>query len=233
MSRSLHTEPRSRRARRQRRPPRVPRRAYGLPRQYRIARALSERGETAVASRVGEHRSTHHTVPRLVVHRPSYRCIHPLGRADIVRLLRAAGPWATHGLRTIELRRRPPGTDERRLMFGRFDAPGRIVLYEQPAPPWRLLGALPAGMERCLTASGARVGSAIGGHQAIISWPGTTLRDFMLFDVLLHELGHHVIQHESRQPHTRVRRTRDHEAAAETIAARLRRVVNNARPEHR
>jgi len=44
----------------------------------------------------------------------------------------------------------------------------------------------------------------------------------MLGHVLAHEVGHHVLQHERRLRGRRGARTRDHEARAEAVAARLR-----------
>jgi hypothetical protein len=46
------------------------------------------------------------------------------------------------------------------------------------------------------------------------------LRKFVLCDVLLHELGHHRLQHEKGKRLARIARTRDHEAYATRIARR-------------
>ena len=51
-----------------------------------------------------------------------------------------------------------------------------------------------------------------------------SLRDFMRFDVLLHELGHHVLQHRSRKV-GRVQRRSDHERFAEAFAGRWKPTV--------
>jgi hypothetical protein len=53
------------------------------------------------------------------------------------------------------------------------------------------------------------------------------LRDVMRFDVLLHELGHHLLQHRARKIGG-VRRTSDHERFAETFAARWKPIVQSA-----
>ncbi|MFC5001451.1 ImmA/IrrE family metallo-endopeptidase [Dactylosporangium cerinum] len=55
----------------------------------------------------------------------------------------------------------------------------------------------------------------------------TTSRDFMRFDVLLHELGHHVLQHRARKVGA-VQRTSDHERFAETFAARWKPIAQAA-----
>ena len=56
-----------------------------------------------------------------------------------------------------------------------------------------------------------------------MSWPGETLKEFMLLDVLLHEIGHHVLQHYKGKQRVRIARTRDHEAFASAFAERCRR----------
>jgi Zn-dependent peptidase ImmA (M78 family) len=44
----------------------------------------------------------------------------------------------------------------------------------------------------------------------------------MLEEILLHELGHHVLQHEKGKRPERIARTRDHEAFARRFARQLR-----------
>lgn len=53
------------------------------------------------------------------------------------------------------------------------------------------------------------------------------LRDFIRFDVLLHELGHHVLQHRARKVGS-VRRTSEHERFAEMFARRWKPAVRAA-----
>jgi RNA-splicing ligase RtcB len=55
------------------------------------------------------------------------------------------------------------------------------------------------------------------------------LKHFMLEGVLLHELGHHVLQHYKGKRPVRIARTRDHEAAAERFASRQRSLFRAAR----
>jgi Zn-dependent peptidase ImmA (M78 family) len=50
----------------------------------------------------------------------------------------------------------------------------------------------------------------------------------MLFDVLMHEVGHHVIQQYKGKRPARVARTKDHEALAERFAARCRELYATA-----
>ncbi|MEU7928274.1 hypothetical protein [Micromonospora sp. NPDC049107] len=53
------------------------------------------------------------------------------------------------------------------------------------------------------------------------------LRDFMRFDVLLHELGHHLLQHRVRKVGN-VQRRSDHERFADTFAAQCKPTVQAA-----
>lgn len=55
-----------------------------------------------------------------------------------------------------------------------------------------------------------------------MTWPADTLRGFMLLDVFLHELGHHLAQQYSGKRSARIARTREHESLAERFAARCR-----------
>lgn len=160
-------------------------------------------------------------VPRVQVGRPPSAFFHPATRADVLGLLRLAGAECTYGLRAVRLSV-APRTGLGELRFGRLIVPGVIVLYAQPAPPWVLPGWLPGDEQDRLVRAGAKITSAGGGTQTIVDWPGDTLRRFMLLDVLLHELGHHVLQHERRAPSRRIVRTSDHEAFADRFARRWR-----------
>jgi hypothetical protein len=95
--------------------------------------------------------------------------------------------------------------------------PGRIVLYDQPLSPWRLGFDLSAEERAHLRAAGAATD-----RDGIVTWPGASLRRFMLAYVLAHEVGHHILQHERRLRGETAARTREHEARAEVIARRLR-----------
>ncbi len=45
---------------------------------------------------------------------------------------------------------------------------------------------------------------------------------FMIFEVFLHEVGHHILQHNMGKRTERIARTRDHEAFARRFAERYR-----------
>lgn len=155
--------------------------------------------------------------PRVQAGRPPASFFHPATRADVLGLLRRAGTECTYGLRAVRLTVAPRAGGEG-LLFGRLIVPGVIVLYAQPVPPWTLPGRLPADARDRLLGAGAEISDAGGGTQTVVAWPGDTLRRFMLYDVLLHEIGHHVLQHERRAPAGRIVRTRDHEAFADQFA---------------
>jgi hypothetical protein len=102
--------------------------------------------------------------------------------------------------------------------------PGRIVLFDQPQSPWTIPRNLNAATVHRLNTAGAVVQSVAGGLQTSVWWPGTTLRDFMLFDVLMHEVGHHLLQHHKGKRLVRIARTADQEAVADAFARRCRRL---------
>lgn len=150
--------------------------------------------------------------------RPRPGFVHPAGPADVVRILTFFGPAAAYGLRGVELRQRAwAGTGP---SVAALRVPGVVVLFEQPAPPWVVPGRLTTAATARLERAGARV--TAGPTGSVIDWPGGTLRDFMLFDGLMHEVGHHVIQHAARKRHTRAMRTADHERRADAYAMRAR-----------
>jgi hypothetical protein len=160
-------------------------------------------------------------LPRLIVQRPRPGHHHPLARHDIERMLDFFGPEHYYGLRSVSLRR-APASKPGKLHLGRLFVPGQIVLYEQPLQPWTLTAPLaPAERER-LERAGAVIEEINAGTRWAVHWPEQTLRDFMLFDVFLHEVGHHVVQHETGKRTVRTARTRDHEAFADNFARRCR-----------
>jgi len=133
--------------------------------------------------------------------------------------LRRFGESNYYGLTSVELVPAPPAT--RRLPLGRLVAPGRIVLYDQPRSPWRLGARIATEDKARLLIAGATLD-----RDGVVDWPGDTLRRFMLSFVLAHEVGHHLLQHERRLKGQRAARTREHEARAEAIAARLRALID-------
>jgi hypothetical protein len=146
--------------------------------------------------------------------------LHAASRRDVVHFLRLLDPELLYGVREIALVRTHVENGRPELVFGRFASVGRIELFEQPVPPWFVRGRLPAACARRLVHAGASVkaDSALGTTR--INWRPGALRKFFLYDVLLHELGHHRLQHEKGKRPVRIARTRDHEAYAMRIARR-------------
>jgi len=160
-------------------------------------------------------------VPRIHMQRPGPGADHPASQADVVGVLAFFGPECIYGIRSITLAR-APGVVANRLPFGRLIVPGRIVLFAQPASPLVVAGRLPHEAEARLIRAGARIERVANGAQTVVAWPAQSLRDFMLFDVLMHEIGHHLIQHHKGKRTARVARTKDHEAFADAFARRCR-----------
>jgi hypothetical protein len=135
--------------------------------------------------------------------------------SDVRAALRLIGEDIYYGVRRVELV--PVPAESSRLALGRLVEPGVIQLFDQQRSPWRLGLPLSRQERKHLSSAGAVIDS-----QDVVVWPGDTLRQFMLRYVLTHELGHHVLQHERRLRGKRAASTREHEARAEAIAARLR-----------
>jgi len=150
--------------------------------------------------------------------------IHPLGPAHIKRALDFFGPHAVYGLRSVELRT-APSSSAPGLPIARFRVPGTVVLYEQREPPWTVRGLPTASIER-LQRAGASVEEGASG--ARVHWTAKALRDFVLFDGLMHEIGHHLIQQHTGKRTARVMRTADHERRAAAFADECRRAWANA-----
>lgn len=128
-----------------------------------------------------------------------------------------------YGVRGIELVRghvAPSGA----MLFGQLVQPGIIRLFDQPSSPWLLQGALPHQEAQRLTEAGAMLAERAAG--VTVTWPDDTLRKFMLFGVLLHEVGHHILQFHKGKRSVRVVRSRDHEVFAENFVRRHREMIH-------
>jgi len=166
---------------------------------------------------------------RIVVRKSHPGFHHPANKRDVLEMLKAIGPVAFYGLRSIELARSPANASISKPMFGRYCVPGRIILFEQPSPPWRLSGLLKGDVVRRLERAGAVVTRLTDVDAALVLWAHDTLRQFMLEEVLLHELGHHVLQHHKGKRPVRVARTRDHESFAARFTEKHRLAVMKER----
>ena len=228
MARSKHTDPRRIRAARRLRAPYAPRRAGDPHRAHALARALKLAGCLPSAWAAPPDRADA-PLPPVHVRRPRAGYLHPANKADVVALLRFFGAPCTYGLRAVELIPGPAGAAPGRHPLGRLHAPGTVRLYDQPPSPWCLPGRLPENEQARLRRAGALVDEWGDGTLTVVSWPGTTLRDFILFDVLMHEIGHHLVQQYKGKRPARLIRTRDHEAFADRFAQRCRDFYYRAR----
>jgi hypothetical protein len=216
VTRSLHTDPPRIRAARRNASARSSRGA-SEPVQRRRAQLWKTLGlpPPAVTDAVGDSAQP----VRIRVSRPRPGFVHPLARRQIVDALAYFGPLAGYGLKSVELHHAGDGEPGVPIL-GRLRVPGTVILYEQRASPWTIGGRLSEDSLRRLRDAGAIVD--IGPSATAIHWPEETLTNFMLFDGLMHEVGHHLIQHHTGKRTARVMRTADHERAAERFAAACR-----------
>jgi hypothetical protein len=219
VSRSVHARPRAIRAAERLRAPNAPRGANDLSKPYRFGRIFKERGIATEPGRSQSGDARHDILPHVHFQRPAPGLHHPVARADIVRVLAFFGAECVYGVRSIALVN-PPRTIQ--TLLGRLIVPGRIMLYAQPRSPWALPGRLSDAIADHFLSAGAIIDVRGDGAQTMIAWPGETLRDFMLFDVLMHEIGHHLIQQYKGKRRDRVMRTKDHEAFAAHFARQCR-----------
>ncbi|MBK6734107.1 MAG: hypothetical protein IPG61_08450 [bacterium] len=219
MSRSKHTRPRILIATDRTADPRAPRSAGDARQRRRVARQLKLRG---VVPQPSEPRRIRRAIlPRIVETRPRPGREHVLNRREIRQALLRLGPECYYGLRCITLGSANDGS--RQLKLGRYENPGCITLFAQPPPPWRIDGIVDAGAVAQLERAGASVEVVNAGTVTVVDWPSrAALRDFMLFDVLVHEIGHHLIQHSRRRMRSAAARTSDHEAFADAFARQCR-----------
>lgn len=185
---------------------------------------LRELNDTTVSDQTGSHTKG----PRIVLRRTNPGFYHPASKREIIRFLDSIGPIALYGLRLIEVARTPVATGRASQVFGRYEAPGKLQLFEQPESPWRLPGILNQADTNRFKSFGATVTVQPGSQTTTVEWPKDSLKCFMLERVLLHELGHHVLQHHKGKRSVRIARTRDHEAAAERFASRQRSLLRAA-----
>ncbi len=219
MARSVHTRPKRILALQRQHALYERRGAAALSRRYRGLRVAKEHGvvESMVPPTSGD--IAHIRVPRVAVAPAPSGWFYPVDRSEIVDLLRFFGPEVTYGLRLIRL---VPPPSSSVLRFGALLVPGEIRLFALRPPPWLLPGMLSENAARRLSTAGAIIECVREGLQTVVDWPDDTLHDFVLFDVLMHEVGHHIVQQHTGKRSGRVLRTKDHEAFADRFARRCR-----------
>ena len=222
MSGSKHTDPPGIRATRRVARPDEQRGATDPSRDRNVARLLKELGVDggdAAAKAAREAR----TAVNVTRPRPGFH--HPASAADIRSVLEFFGPIVRYGIRSIELRQR--GDSVATIKIAELRNPGVVRLFEQPLGIWRIPGQLTPSTASQLLEAGARFDETP--ITTLVEWPDPVdLRDFVLFDGLLHEIGHHLIQHHTGKRSARVMRTRDHELQAAVFAKSCRQTWRDA-----
>lgn len=229
VSRSVHTIPIELRAARRVRAPFASRGAADVRRADRLRRSLREAGVAVLDAGRPERQEAVVRLPRIRVSRASPGLVHAVTPPEIRRTMLVLGESSFYGLRAIDLLPRAAARPSA-LHLGRYIAPATVQLFAVEPPPWRLTGVLDTPALERMQLYGAQTDDDEGVPGAVIRWPGTSLRDFMLIDVLMHEVGHHVVQQYAGKRSARVRRTRDHEAFAASFAERCRVRYLQARP---
>ncbi len=213
MTRSMHTDPMDIRAARRLGDPYAARGLGDSRLVYRLARSARLRGG-AVPANPHSHPQQMAARIRIIYVAPGAGAIHPATPSEVRKFVDRLPPRYRYTLRSIELRpapmRRPGGA----VPLGRLFVPGRVILYAQPRPPWLLGGILTEPEQQRLRAAGAQVSVDYRSCLTVVNWTAPCLRDFMLRDVLLHELTHHLLQVRHGRSRTAAARTADHEAAA-------------------
>jgi hypothetical protein len=220
LSRSVHTSPRTILAQERVRAPFAYRRVAGVARRYRLLREAKERGITTSGTPSREHGGLNVRGIRITATRAPRGWYYPADRADVARLLRFFGPEISYGLRSVDLI--PPHDAPNQLQLGALVVPGQIKLFAQQPSPWMIGGMISIHERERLSRAGAIIEVVGEGLQTIVNWPGDALREFVLFDVLMHEVGHHIVQQYTAKRYGRVMRTKDHEAFADRFARRCR-----------
>lgn len=191
----------------------------GNPRGSRSSDALSELFEDLGWS---EEAVDSGRLPRIKAQRPRKGYHHPARPRDIKFLLNYFGELSYYGVREIQLAQCEQGNAQGRILLAKLSIPGKIILYEQPDPPWLIAGTFLDSARELLLEAGATVETSDDGSRCTIDWDGESLRRFMLFEGLMHEVGHHIIQHFRGKRTAQVLRLRDHETLAHNFARRCR-----------
>jgi len=229
MSRSKHTRPRHIIAADRVRSPRARRGARDPKRDQQLLFIFNEiEIDVAVELRAGGRFDAESRImadparrPRITACRPRSGYFHPADKLDVRSLLDDFGELSWYGLHEVCLGH--GRFQSGKLAFGCLQVPGKILLYEQPAPPWFVAGDLQPEQAEWISNAGGIIQSSSFGFGCKIDWPERTLTDFMLFDVLMHEVGHHIVQQFKGKRQTQVLRRKDHEALALAFARRCRR----------
>ena len=243
MSRSKHTRPPEILAADRVRNPRDPRGRDDASSFRRIARILKECGvvpdnptnnaenpesefitdaSAGVRSERLDEANSKCIIPRVVTKRPRQGFTHPAKKADIIEVLQFFGEQCFYGLRSIKLVQGQGSGSENNFVMGRLEIPGTIILFDQADSPWFINGRILADDAERLESAGAIIERFHNDLHCQIHWNDEQLKYFMLFDVFMHEVGHHMIQQYKGKRTERVARTKDHEDFAIHFAQKCR-----------
>ncbi len=203
MSRTLHTQPLTLRAERRLTWPQATRRTDAL----RLS-GRSEIGTSAIKKEV-----------LIVVQRPLPGEHHPLPRQEIRAFAHQLGPQAIYGLKTIRLCRRS-ALHLDRLILGEYCVPNEVRLYSVPQSPWHLPFLLPEDAQQTMRRYGAQIANDPLRNRSTVTWADADLKQFYVCEVLAHEIGHHLLQHNRGKRPVTICRRRDHERWAENHSRR-------------
>jgi hypothetical protein len=181
-----------------------------------VSRSYRTAPDCVLADRRVAHRDDGTLVsPRIVSRDPRQGDVHPLTKSGLTTTLDLIPATYLYGLSRIELL---PLTAEIGQPFGRYRPSEKsIVLYSLPLR-WEV-GISAEVARREVGKAGARVTTE--GGLTVVTWDDHVLMSFwFLFEVLLHELGHHY-RHQYRFRRGPVGRTRDEERIADILAHRV------------
>ncbi len=174
---------------------------------------------------VGEQASSEGAVPlRLAItkQKPLPGTHYPITLQDIRDLLAALGPVSTYGLKSVRLRQEGAVRREG-IVFAEYGLSGDITLFALPASPWWLPFLLTAEDSASFERYGAHIEADSRLETTTVAWSPDGLRQFTLYEVLAHELGHHLLQR-TRGTKAKVCRHGDHERRADLQTRRNRRL---------
>lgn len=158
--------------------------------------------------------------PRITTQRPLPGFVLPLQVSDTRRFLTRLGPASVYGLREVRLRQECL-FGLRGVTFAEYILSGILDIYAVPASPWRLAFVPCAADLRTFRRYAAHVDVNETARRTAIRWEPNGLTNFFLYEVLAHEIGHHVLQqHKGKRP-AQVCRRADHEACADIYARRV------------
>ena len=149
---------------------------------------------------------------------------HAVTPREIRSFLIRLGHASYYRLRAINIRRecgfRPTG-----IVFAEYAVPDEIQLFALPQLPWSLPFLLSVVDFNLFESYGASLVVDHVREYTVITWSPSGLQQFVLCEVLAHELGHHLLQTRKSQGSRSRYRTSDHEKRAGLYAMRANRIL--------